>query len=285
MVVADREADFMDLLLACDDLGYAHCIRVWQNRVLVTGPDTTEGPDGAKEVAHLMDTARSWAPVAEKTVHVPARNGQKARDARVMVSYGEVDLRVPKKAPLHEWVVRAWEVDAPSDVKEPLEWVLLINRPVCSAEEALQMVENYTCRWVVEEYHQCLKTGCGIEERDFEHVDRLEHLLGFLGPLAARLLQLRDCARHDPDQPAAAVADELTVNVLAAELRISSEGMTARGFWRNVARLGGFLGRKCDGEPGWKTLWRGWLKLEPLVRGARLGLALAVTTGMRAAAA
>ena len=26
---------------------------------------------------------------------------------------------------------------------------------------------------------------------------------------------------------------------------------------RGVASLGGFLGRKSDGEPGWRTIWRG----------------------------
>jgi hypothetical protein len=28
-------------------------------------------------------------------------------------------------------------------------------------------------------------------------------------------------------------------------------------FWREVAKLGGFLARRRDGEPGWQTLWRG----------------------------
>ncbi|MBL7038905.1 MAG: hypothetical protein ISR77_09765, partial [Pirellulaceae bacterium] len=30
------------------------------------------------------------------------------------------------------------------------------------------------------------------------------------------------------------------------------------------------LGRKSDGEPGWITIWRGWEKLNMLVRGAEL---------------
>ena len=29
-----------------------------------------------------------------------------------------------------------------------------------------------------------------------------------------------------------------------------------------VARLGGFLGRKSDGEPGWQTLWQGWMRVQ-----------------------
>jgi len=30
---------------------------------------------------------------------------------------------------------------------------------------------------------------------------------------------------------------------------------------RRIATLGGFLGRKCDGEPGVKTLWLGFARL------------------------
>ena len=40
------------------------------------------------------------------------------------------------------------------------------------------------------------------------------------------------------------------------------------------AKLGGFLGRKGDGEPGWITIWRGWEKLHMLVRGAELAAKL-----------
>ncbi len=31
-----------------------------------------------------------------------------------------------------------------------------------------------------------------------------------------------------------------------------------------VAQLGGFLARKCDGEPGPKTLWRGLQRLQDI---------------------
>ena len=46
--------------------------------------------------------------------------------------------------------------------------------------------------------------------------------------------------------------------------------MTIGEFYRELAKLGGFLGRKSDGEPGWITIWRGWQKLYMLVRGAEL---------------
>ena len=50
--------------------------------------------------------------------------------------------------------------------------------------------------------------------------------------------------------------------------------LTVYEFYREVAKLGGFLGRKSDGEPGWITIWRGWEKLNNLVKGAELALEL-----------
>jgi Transposase Tn5 dimerisation domain len=39
---------------------------------------------------------------------------------------------------------------------------------------------------------------------------------------------------------------------------------------RQIARLGGFLARKGDGEPGVKTIWRGLRRLDDFVTGSRL---------------
>ena len=45
---------------------------------------------------------------------------------------------------------------------------------------------------------------------------------------------------------------------------------TVRDFFRGLAQLGGFLGRKGDGEPGWQTIWGGLEKLLLCLRGADL---------------
>ncbi len=260
VVVADRAGDNTDFLLTCRKVADFNVRMVGEHR-LVTADDTP---------AYLLTTARSWDPVVSKVIDIPARNGQPARQARVCVSYGQVTLRVPKgEDPLLVWVVRAWEVDAPADVAA-LEWILATSVPVKNAEDALERLDWYTCRWIVEDYHQCLKTGCTIEQRDFEHADRIERLLGFLGPIAVRLLQLREDSRLNPELPASTVADPLMVTILASKLGVPATTLTVRGFWRGVARMGGFLGRRRDGQPGWKTLWRGWLYLDTMAQGARL---------------
>lgn len=107
-------------------------------------------------------------------------------------------------------------------------------------------------------------------KRQLEEVERLRACIGILAIVAVRLLQLKQQARIEPERPAIACAPRGHVRVLAAYLHRSLEGWTIREFWREVARLGGFLARKRDGEPGWQTIWRGWRKLDLMTIGAGL---------------
>ena len=45
---------------------------------------------------------------------------------------------------------------------------------------------------------------------------------------------------------------------------------TVATFWQALAGLGGYLGRKGDGPPGWKTLWRGWLHVQTVLLGVHI---------------
>ena len=98
----------------------------------------------------------------------------------------------------------------------------------------------------------------------------LRRLLGFCCPIAVRLLQLRQVARQTPELPAVAVVPPLMVKVLTLRRTRMSTSMTISEFWRAVAILGGHQGRRGDGPPGWRTIWRGWRKLSDLTEGAKL---------------
>jgi hypothetical protein len=126
----------------------------------------------------------------------------------------------------------------------------------------------------VEDYHQCLKTGCHLEERQIQTADRLIRLLGFLSPLAVRLLCLRDLARRTPEQPAHEVFDPELLAIVAAQAAQPPTAMTTGAFWQAVAQMGGYLARRGDGPPGWKTLWRGWLRVHTLLEGVHLAVQL-----------
>ncbi len=86
--------------------------------------------------------------------------------------------------------------------------------------------------------------------------------------IAERLLQFKSVARTDPERPAAEVVPRKWISTLCV-LRPKApqrDNWTVRDFYRQLAGLGGFLGRKCDGEPGWITLWRGFDKLALAIR-------------------
>jgi hypothetical protein len=106
----------------------------------------------------------------------------------------------------------------------------------------------------VEEYHQGLKMRCRLEQRQLRTAERLMRLLGFLSPLAVRLLQLRDAARRRSERPAHEVIEPAAVAILSARAAVAPEELTSEACWKAVAGLGGYLSRKSDGLPGWKTL-------------------------------
>jgi hypothetical protein len=189
--------------------------------------------------------------------------GQKTREA----GKGEVPLVVT--------VVRTWEPEPPEG-EEALEWLLLTSVSVENEEQAWERVEWYRMRWIIEDYHQCLKTGCQIEARQVQTYEGLRTVLGFLAPLAVRLLQLRSEARAQPDQPAQDVLPKEVVQVVAYLAHVAPSRLTVQKCWHRIAQAGGFLGRKGDGEPGWKTLWLGWLYIQTLLEGIHLASQLSL---------
>jgi hypothetical protein len=278
--VADCGGDVFDAMHLSRGLGHHFLIRAAQDRKVRVGPP------GEERDAYLRRHARALAPQATGTVAIASRGGRPAREAKVALAAAAVwvlppwpeSQRTDARPPLRVWVERVWEPDAPAGV-EPLEWVLLSSLPVESAEDLRQRQAWYALRWpTAEEFHQAEKTGCGEEELRFETAEAMAPMVALLSVVAVRLIQLRDAARHDPEAPAAAVASELEVRLVAGQRpgAAAAATMTVREFVRAVARLGGFLGRAGDGEPGWKTLWRGYQRLQDMVEGAqRLAAAVA----------
>jgi len=214
-----------------------------------------------------------------------ARPDQTARTARIEVSTGQAMMPVPRHQspwirkldpqPIAVNVVRVREVDAPEGVT-PIEWVLSASLPVKTFHQAWEAIEIYESRWLVEEYHKALKSGTRVTARQLKTAGRLEAMVGLMSVVAVRLLQLKTLANVDPDRPARTVIPPLWLQMLKAVRKKLKRvhDLTVYEFYREVAKLGGFLGRKSDGEPGWITVWRGWEKLNNFVRGAQLALNL-----------
>jgi hypothetical protein len=177
-------------------------------------------------------------------------------------------VRQVAATPVPMGLVIVTEVDCPRGAK-PIEWVLYTSLPVRDLDEALRVASYYEKRWLIEEYFKALKSGCRVAERQLKTRGRLEALVGLLSVVAVRLLQLKAHARTEPDRPAAEVIPARYVGLLKVARGLSrATTLTAGRFYGELAELGGFLGRKHDGEPGWITIWCGWDKLQLMMRGA-----------------
>ena len=268
--VADRESDIFPFFQSVRASGVDFCVRLVQNRRLAEW--TEDAP------RYLLDAARQVPAMGQRMLDLPAKPGQATRTAHLSVSWQPVTLRSPRNTPgmdtlLPAWVVRTWEPEPPPDTPA-VEWLLLTSVPVTCLEDALERIDWYTCRWIIEEYHSCLKTGCALEKSQLQHAQRLQRLLAFLSILAVRLLQLRDLSRSTPQLLARQAVQGVLVQIIAYRTHSNPNTLTLVQFWRSVAALGGFPGRKSDGQPGWKRLWHGWLRLLDLAEGATIALNL-----------
>jgi hypothetical protein len=265
--VGDRASDDYEAMRAALAGGQHFLWRLSQNRLVFTTPEHQQS-------APLLDYARSLAGQGPDTVHIAGRGGREARSAVVQLAGAPVWIPAPSgtlqrwsQPVLAAWVIRVWEPDPPKGL-EPLEWVLLCSLPTTTLAELRERRDWYSCRWLVELYHLAEKTGCGEEERRFETAERLAACLALLAVVAVRILQLRNALDWEGEAPAAQVATPREIEVVQRSVgERRRRRWTVRDFVRAVARLGGFLGRKRDGEPGMRTLWRGYQRLQDMLLG------------------
>lgn len=284
--VCDRGADTFEFLEHEVRSGRTFVIRSTHDRAITCG----HAPAG--DCSHLHTYARTLPELAscelavsqKVLVNRPKRKGKVTKGirtqrlARLSLSAAAVQVRAPstKKGvhgndPAPTWIVRVWESSPPPGEKG-LEWMLLTNHPVTTAEAALQIKTWYEMRWTIEELHKAMKTGCSIESLQFQDVDRLQPAIAILSVLALTLLALRDAGR-DPQartRLATEQIDEEYIEVLSLwRHRHACGEWTVHDFYLALARLGGHSGRKSS-PPGWITLWRGWEKLQLMIDGIRV---------------
>ena len=269
--VADRGSDIYEFMTGCTGAGHGFIVRASQNRIL-----ETKSADGCHE--KLLDTARQHKALGTLRLSLRSRPASPAREATLAISAGRLRARSPQRpghgdgtlAPLDVTVVRVWEPEPPASVKEPLEWILLASAPASTFDEAREIALRYTARWLVEDFHKALKTGLGAERLQLESAHRLFAAIAVMSIVALRLVNMRELVRLLPD--IAAEQSGLDKIELAILRRMSKKPVvTARDALRAIAKLGGFLGRKGDGEPGMLTLWLGFTMLMQTKQGVILG--------------
>lgn len=270
--VCDRGADNFDV--------YCHLVQQQSGWVIRAAQLTRKVKNIEGAERSLGQVVRAAASLGSYELQVRANRNQPARTALIEVRCAPIKMPRPRSGvsryvrdsgllEIGMWVVEAREINAPRGVK-PLHWVLLTSEEVRSFQGAWRIIEWYEKRPLIEDYHKCLKTGCRVEERLYRTGERLAPVIGLLSVLAVRLLQLKVVARRNPEQRAAGVVPKDWLAAVPLLLKKRRTIHTVRDFIRALAQLGGFLGRKTDGEPGWQTIWGGLEKLLLCLRGAEV---------------
>lgn len=283
--VCDRGADTFEFIT--HELGSSRrfLIRSSHNRRIFIGHNDPEESSESNLHSYLQSLPEEgvWElNVTSKNELLRGRGHEKkkrvqriSRTARMAVSYTPVQIRQSKCKgakdcqPLKVWAIRVWEVDPPKG-QERLEWILLTNEPVTSFKIAYQVVGWYESRWIIEEFHKGMKTGCRVESPQFTKEERLQPAIALLSIVALTLLQLRDASRR-PDakeRKATEVVSESYIEVLSLwrHKQVRAD-WSIHDFYYALARLGGHQNRKHDHPPGWQVLWEGWKELLPMVMG------------------
>jgi hypothetical protein len=266
----DREGDNQDLLIALGATGHDFTVRAAWNRVLdAVGEDeqrlrqrlARESSAGTYEV--LVSGAPRRKP---RTAHMVIRT---ARVTLAMSQRGKSDRRR-----LAVNVVWAHEEGTSPAGEKPLDWLLLTSRPVEHFADAHEVVEGYTQRWRIEEFHRAWKSSvCKVEEMQLRSAEAVTVWAMMLANVAVRTERLRLLARKQPERPANIELHAQEVRALILLKRrnrsrneVVSDAMPTIAqatLW--IAELGGYTGKSSGGPPGAITIRRGLERLGPAV--------------------
>jgi hypothetical protein len=220
------------------------------------------------------------------SVNIPGNSKHSARKAIVTLRHKAITLRPPRgkdHLPFVEASAVYAKEDNPQDPDNYLEWMLLTTLSVKNDIDAHQMVSYYSKRWGIEIYHKVMKSGCGVERRQVNTAEKLKRVLALDMIVAWRIFYLTRIGRETPDLPCTVFFEDHDWKALVCFSNRTScppdLPPNLSEATRLVARLGGFVDRKCDGFPGNEVIWRGlerlhdistsWLLFSPHAKGEK----------------
>jgi len=264
ITIADREADIYDFFAHPRREGSHLLVRIAYNRRV------------EHEAKYLWDAVGGSPVLGEVTVELGRQGNQPPREAILTIRIASLPICPPQNRKgrsslpsVPVYMVLAKEENPPPGEKvKSVCWLLLATFPVKTFHDAVRCVKYYGYRWLIERYHFVLKSGCGLEKLQLETAERLHQALATYSIVAWRLLWLTYEAREEPDSPCDRVLEVHEWQSLYCMTHrtpippVTAPSLHDAVLW--IARLGGFLGRKSDGEPGAKTIWRGLRRLHDI---------------------
>jgi hypothetical protein len=273
VAVADSEADIYELFAAAqaEPQEIDWIVRACQNRALIRDEHQGESPQ-----RWLRERLQARPVLFTKTISIRGRKpkvncekrtrrqARQSRKAEVEVRAAAVTLRPPwredrKLPPVTLNAVLVREINPPKG-EEPVEWILLTSLPIDDVEQVQRVVQYYCVRWMIEVFFRTLKSGCRVEERLFEHIDRLLPCLAAYLIVAWRTLYVCRLGRSCPDTSCEAVFEPAEWKAVYHVVRRKpppSNPPPLSEMVRMVAQLGGYVNRKRPDPPGAQTIWLG----------------------------
>lgn len=263
--VMDREADNYRLFEHLRQLGTDFIIRMRHDRRLDDGVLTEALYDAPVKLCRVVPLSRRRA----KTMPSYTHQGRDAREAKLVVRSATVEILPPNymtdSEPIELNVVQVLEEDPPKG-EEPIAWVLATSLPVKTKAQVATVLDFYRARWLIEEFHKALKTGCMFEKRHLESFESLTTLLALCYPIACEILRLRSHARRTNVLASAVMRPSLLKCLrLHPKSRPLSQEPSVEEALAVIAGLGGHI--KHNGPPGWQTIAAGYMEILAFERG------------------
>jgi hypothetical protein len=288
--VADSEADIYELLVEAtkEPQTADWVVRACHDRTLVPdlqnerSQEATTWEEGAA-TRHLREQVVAAPVLFTQTINIRGRKKRyscdrrtrrqprKSRTADVEVRAARVTLAAPwrpgtKLPDIAVNVVLVREVDPPAgDVA--VEWILLTSLPIESPEYVRQVIQYYCVRWLIEVFFRTLKSGCRVEGRRFEELDRWQNCLAVYLIVTWRTLFVCRLGREFPEISCEAVFEPAEWQSVYQVIHRKPPPRTPpklAEMVRLVAQLGGYVNRKRDDPPGPQTVWLGLQRLHDM---------------------
>jgi hypothetical protein len=270
--VADSEADIYELLSEPRSTrdGQLHLlIRACQDRAL---SDCHESSLEAVRKAACLYRCSVNISAREPKIKSDTRKRRERREARIAeveVRATTVTLRPPhrpdRKLPQVTVNLVLVEEAKPPEGETPIQWLLVTTLPISQSEQIRQIVCYYCIRWQIEIYFRTLKSGCRIEERQFEKLDRLLNCLAVYSIVAWKIMYLCRLGRECPDLDCEVIFEpsEWKSVYMTVRQELPPKPPRLNEIIRMIATLGGYVDRRST-QPGPQTLWLGLQRVHDL---------------------
>jgi hypothetical protein len=254
-----------ELMDAAESGGHLFLVRVVCSRLTADN----------KKIMEAIGKKRCMGRV-EVTIPRDSRRNIKERESALQIRHGYFEIKRPKilnknkalQGSAGVWAIHAREEKPPKGT-EPIEWFLMTNEPVETADAAYERVYYYTQRWKIERFHYVLKSGCAVEKLQERSIGKTTLLVLMYSVIAVMIMNLTYIARIAGEKPCTIFFGEDEWKVLYCTANKTKKApkkpYTIQEAVTYLGRLGGPKRAPSDGPPGLKTVWAGLMALNTLL--------------------